>query len=80
MQERVPAVQTRCSQWAFLCSQGMWVPLRSVPDECPQGVEDLWRRCTLLDPGERPSASAVLEALLALLHIRRPSQLPTDEA
>ena len=67
-------------QWASLCSQGMWLFLRSVPSECPQGVEDLWRRCTLQDPGERPSASAALEALLALLHVKRPSQALTDEA
>ena len=66
-------------QCASVCSQGVWVPLRSVPGECPQGVEDLWRRCTLQDPGERPSASAVLEALLALLHVKRPSQAPMDE-
>ena len=52
------------------------VPLCSVPGECPQGVEDLWRRCTLEDPGARPSASEVLDILEALAELRRPSQPP----
>ncbi|KAK9831310.1 hypothetical protein WJX81_001003 [Elliptochloris bilobata] len=28
-----------------------------VPEECPQGVADLWRDCTSLDPAARPSAA-----------------------
>ena len=44
---------------------------RSVPSECPQGVEDLWRRCTLQNPGARPSASDVLDVLVAMAELRR---------
>lgn len=71
--------------YTMLCSgrpllTGRLGALRSVPSECPQGVEELWRRCTLQDPGERPSASAVLEALLALLHVKRPPQALTNDS
>ena len=57
----------------------LWVPLRSVPRECPQGVEDLWRRCTLQDPGARPSASEILGVLEALAELRRPPQPPAAQ-
>ena len=67
----------------LLCGEAdtlFWVPLCSVPGECPQGVEDLWRRCTLQDPGARPSASEVLDVLEALAELRRPPQPPAAQA
>ena len=67
-----------CSRHSLLT--GRLGALRSVPSECPQGGEELWRRCTLQDPGERPSASAVLEVLLALLDAKRPPQPLTDDS
>ena len=54
--------------------------LCSVPGECPQGVEDLWRRCTLQDPGARPSASEVLDVLVALAELRCPLLPPPAQA
>lgn len=47
-----------------------------MPDECPQGVQDLWRSCTLQNPGERPCANEVLEALESLAELGRPPQPP----
>ena len=61
-----------------MCLYG--APVRSVPGECPQGVEDLWRRCTLQDPGARPSASEVLDVLEALAELRRPLPPPAAQA
>ena len=45
-----------------------------VPDECPQGVVDLFRACIAQDPGTRPSAADVQAALEQLLSIPRPGQ------
>ena len=45
-----------------------------VPEECPQGVVDLFRACIAQDPGARPSAAEVQAALEALLPIPRPGQ------
>lgn len=45
-----------------------------VPEECPQGVVDLWRSCTAYEPGARPSAAAVQATLEALLPLQRPPQ------
>ena len=46
----------------------------SAPDDCPQGVCDLWRRCVAREPGERPSSAEVVSALEALLLVKRPMQ------
>ena len=45
-----------------------------MPDECPQGVVDLFRACIAQDPGTRPSAADVQAALEELLAIPRPGQ------
>ena len=64
----------------LLCSEAdmlFRVPPRSVPGECPQGVEDLWRRCTLQDPGASPSE--MLLVLVTLAELRRPPQPPAAQ-
>ena len=37
--------------------------MRRVPQDCPQGVVDLWQACIARDPCARPSAADVQEAL-----------------
>ena len=60
--------------------KGAGPSVSSVPDECPEGIQDLGRRCTLEDPAARPSASQVLEALEALGRVWRPPQSQTEHA
>lgn len=74
------SILTRCFAVTRLANMLTRVPLRSVPGECPQGVEDLWRRCILQDPGVRPSASEVLDVLEALVKLGRPPQPPPVQA
>ena len=62
--------------WAHaLLRLKVWLFCR-VPEECPQGVVDLWRSCIAYDPGARPSAAEVQAALEALLPLQRPPQSP----
>lgn len=51
---------------------GNALPVYRVPEQCPQGVADLWRACTALDPSARPSAC---EALMTLQQESRQGSL-----
>lgn len=62
-----------CNADARLKKHGCALGCR-VPDECPQGVVDLFRACIAQDPGTRPSAADVQAALEQLLPIPRPGQ------
>ena len=53
---------------------------RRVPEDCPQGVADLWRACMAVDPSVRPSAANVLAALKRLQSVPRPAQPPPAHA
>ena len=55
----------------------MW---RRVPEDCPQGVVDLWQACIAIEPGARPTAAEVQAALEELLPIPRPSQAKAPAA
>ena len=53
---------------------------RRVPEDCPQGVADLWRACMAVDPSVRPSAANVLAALKRLQSVPRPALPPPAHA
>lgn len=55
-------------------------PGRRVPEECPQGIQDLWRACTACDPGERPSADDVQAAVSRALSAPAPKRGPAAMA
>ncbi len=53
-----------------------------MPEECPQGVVDLFRACVAKEPGARPTATGVqaaLEALLPETQKRRSQELPAAD-
>ena len=82
----------------FCCATGMHMPNvlqavqpptcefsagNRVPEECPQGVVNLWRSCVARDPNARPSATAVqamLEALLPIQRLQQAQPAPPAEA
>lgn len=45
-----------------------------MPEQCPQGVANLWRACTALDTSARPSATDVLVKLEKLASLGQPVQ------
>ena len=55
-----------------------------MPEDCPQGIADLWRSCIVRDPEARPSAAVVQATLEALLPLQRGQQpqpaLPAEPA
>lgn len=74
-------LQSQVLEWnqllgALCCAAATYAargPGRRVPEECPQGVLDLWRACTFHDPMARPSAADVQAALEGLLQMPRQS-------
>ena len=54
--------------------------LRRVPEDCPQGVADLWQACIAVRPSVRPSAANVQAALKRMQSVMRPAPLPPAQA
>ena len=64
-----PASRSTHMPWGATCALGC-----RVPEECPQGVVDLWRSSMAYDPGARPSAADVQVAVREL----QPSPQPVS--
>ncbi|KAK9831365.1 hypothetical protein WJX81_006002 [Elliptochloris bilobata] len=47
-----------------------------VPEDCSQGVADLWEKCVAIEPAVRPTAAEVEAALKDLLQVPRPNDQP----
>ena len=63
--------------WAVTAACGL---LRSVPEDCPQGVVDLVEACLSLEPHARPSAAQVAAMLVQLMKVPRPKRTPPTAA
>lgn len=57
-----------------------WSLPRRVPEDCPQGVADLWQACIVADPSARPSAADAQAALNSLQCVPRPAPPPAERA
>ena len=54
--------------------------VRRVPEDCPQGVADLWQACIVADPSARPSAADAQATLNSLQGVPRPAAAPATRA